>query len=261
MLICKNPGHLQIEPDQTVRKRAFTIEDRDALVTKTLKLLGHKQYDAALLEMVDSIESTLDTNLILRSGRVAPPISGPQPIGTESGLLGWFCLAVVAFLVIWLVMSVFRAFRGGGSMPGGGPGGMPGGGYGPGGYGPGYGGGGGFFNSLLGGMFGAAAGNWMYDSFFRSGGHGPSLGDASSQQGGFGSSDQDTLPADQAGAGVFGGDTDDGGGGDFGGDDSTGNGGGSYDDGGGGGFDDGGGGDFGGGADFGGGGDFGGDGS
>ena len=29
-----------------------------------------------------------------------------------------------------------------------------------------------FFSSLLGGIFGAAAGNWMYDSFFRGGGHG-----------------------------------------------------------------------------------------
>ncbi len=71
VLICKNPGHLQIEPDKSVRRQAFTLDDRDALVKQSLKLMNQQQYNAALLEMVNTIESTLETNLGRRGGGVA----------------------------------------------------------------------------------------------------------------------------------------------------------------------------------------------
>ena len=183
--------------------------------------------------MVDSIASTVQINLNqTASGAVPskPKVPADAPLDgsrKSSDLSGWICLAVGLIFLVWLSMAVFRPFFREGSMPGGGPGG--------GGYGP-VRGGGGFFSSLLGSLFGAAAGNWMYDSFFRGGNRGPSLGDTSSPSV-FGPSDPDALPADEAGGGAFGGDADDAGGGGFGSDDSTGDNGG---------FDDGGGGDFGG---------------
>jgi uncharacterized protein len=149
--------------------------------------------------------------------------------------LGWIVLAAIVFLGFWLVMTIFRAI--GRGLGGGGPAG-PGG---PGGYG--YGGGGrGFFSSMLGGIFGAAAGTWLYDSF-RGGGHSNAWGDSQNPNS-FGSNDA-APPGDEPGAGDFSGDPG-GGGGDFGGDSGGGDSGG-----------DSGGGDFGSGGDFsGGGGDF-----
>ena len=197
VLICKNPGHLQIEPDQVVRRKAFTLDQRDALVANATRLMSQKQYDAALAEIVDGIEAALETDLGRRGGALpaqrTPNAVPPGAAMQGSGLLGWVCLAVVAILVFWLISAVTRMFRGGGAMPGGGPGGMSGGGYGGGGYGPSYGGGGGggFLSSLVGGIFGAAAGNWMYDSFFRGGGRSSSWGDTSVPQGGFDSGGQD----------------------------------------------------------------------
>ena len=228
VLICRKPGHLQIEPDESVARKAFTLAERDLLVENATRLMKQKQYDAALLEIANTIELNVKTNLGQRGDGGAVPVqrNPNQPVQGSSSLMGWICLGVVALLAFWLIRAIIRAFRGSGSYGGGmsggmpgGPGGMPGGGYGPGGYGPGYGGGGGgFFSSLMGGIFGAAAGNWMYDSFFRGGHQSSSWGDTTAPGGGVGSSNQGELPADQPGAGVFGGDTDDGGGGDFGGD-------------------------------------------
>ncbi len=59
VLICKNPRRLQIATDKAVRRKAFTLDDRDELVKSVVKLMGQKQYDAALAEIVDTIESTL----------------------------------------------------------------------------------------------------------------------------------------------------------------------------------------------------------
>jgi uncharacterized membrane protein YgcG len=126
----------------------------------------------------------------------------PEKAAPACGISPWMWIVggIVVLLALWVVIGGIRAlFRpkyvpppgGGYAAPmgtappsgGGGPGpgyggnqgrgmagGYPGGGYpGGGGYqgGGGGGGGGGFFPGLLGGMFGGAAGAWMYDSFFR----------------------------------------------------------------------------------------------
>ena len=237
VLICKNPGHLEIVLDKSIREHGFTFADRDLLAKQMLGLLKEKRYDAALAEAVNFVDSRLRAH----QGRAAAPLpaqphpGGPQNPAQGSPILGWICFGVAALVGIWLVMAVVRMLFGGGR--GYGPGGPGSGGYGPGGYGGG--GGGGFLSSMLGGMFGAAAGNWIYDSF-RGGGRGGSWGG-----GGMTAGDSGSSP--DSGAGDFSGDP--GGGGDFGGD--PGGGGGDF--GGGGGDIGGGGGDFGGG---GGGGDF-----
>ncbi len=252
MLICKERSYLQVELDPSVSKKAFRIYQRDSLVRKTLAVPGP---DAALLEMVNRIASTMEINLKEPEGGTAPPAeevpAKPSFDWSQwwASVSGWLCLAAGVAFLLWLTLAVFRPLFGGGGY-----GGLPGGGSGEpgaGGSGPVY-GGGGFSSSLLGGIFGAAAGNWMYDSFLRGGNRGAPQSDAASPFGG-GSSDPDAVSADQSGGGAFGGDADDSNG-DFGGDDSL-----ADNDG----FDDGGGGDFGGSGgfddsgDFGGGSDFG----
>src|SRR5205823_996998 len=72
------------------------------------------------------------------------------------GWLGWVIVGLVVFLGIRLVLALFAGLSGGG---------RPAGGYG-GGYGPGYGGGGGGrLSRMMGGLFGAGAGDGLSHSF------------------------------------------------------------------------------------------------
>jgi hypothetical protein len=234
ILICKLPEHLQVEVGTHTLEKAFTIEDRNELSKKLLSDFREKKYDEGLLDAVDFVAKRLKAHGVRSS---AVPVGGG---GMMEGLGGLLCVGVLVLAALWLVVGLFRAMTGGGNRGGYAPGG---GGYGPG-YGGGGGGGGGFMTSLLGGMFGAVAGNWMYNSFFGGGSHmggGGGFGNSGSVGGTDSSSQPDT---DYSGTG-----------GDFGGDDGGGGGGGDF-----GGGDAGGGGDFGGGGgDFGGGGgDFGG---
>ena len=74
----------------------------------------------------------------------------------------WLCPILIVVAIAWIVIGLIRSFTGAG-RGGPAPGSYAGGGYGGGpGDGGGGGGGGGFMSSLVGGMFGAAAGNWMY---------------------------------------------------------------------------------------------------
>ncbi len=127
--------------------------------------------------------------------RAATPT--PAPTGGKIPLWVWLVGGAVVLLVLWVIVGVVRALTrprypaGYAPGPGGGPavppravaagpaagygggGGYPmqgaPAGYPPGGGYPGGGGlpGGGFLPGLLGGMFGGAAGSWMYDRFIR----------------------------------------------------------------------------------------------
>lgn len=266
IFVCRQPGHLQIEVDRATRERAFPLAERDRLVQKLLPLLKDKKFDAALQDAVDFVSTTLQQNVgktrAPSAGTAVPGVPHPpaRPAPAPSlparqlpsagiPIMGWVCFGLICLAVVWVISAVVRAFsgRGGGYAPG--P--ATGGGFGGGGYGGGYGGGGGgFMTSLLGGIFGAAAGNWMYDRFLRGGNSSWGQEPLSRHESG----DQAYARPEESGAGDFSGDSgggadfdytsadqDSGGAGDFGGDS-------------GGGFD---GGDFGGGGDL-GGGDFGG---
>lgn len=252
--------------EQTKRKD-FTDEDDAETERLMAKEMSSGNDNRALIEGLTFIHTQMEAN----QKKIAPPsIAVPstpaEPVAGSTdrhehsdggGIMGWLCPLLGALLVGWVVIALIRAFIGAGRppQPGYGPTAGPsyGGGYGA----PGY-GGGGFMSNMLGGMFGAVAGNWMYDSFFRgSHGHGPDFGG-----GAYGAEPSgrrfDPMGGDDAGRPSTGGDG--GQGGDFGGDGGQGgdfgDAGGDY---GGGDF---GGGDFGGGdiggGDF-GGGDFGGD--
>jgi uncharacterized protein len=283
VLICKDPPHLQIDVDNATRAKSFTPQDRDRLAKKMGDLLG-KENDAALAQGVDFVQTTLRANLGRRaetSGPAAGPSvapGGPRPPAarpvdehppaqaSETPWLRWVFIGLAVLVGIWVLRALMHGLAG----AGGGGAGRGYGGGGMGGYGGGGGGGGGFLSGMLGGMFGAAAGNWLYDSFGR-GGHSRDSSHAFGGQG----ENQGMTPRDEPGAGDFSGDAGSGadfggndagggntggdaGGADFGGGDAGGGdlGGGGGDFGGGGGDFGGGGGDFGGGGgDFGGGGD------
>ena len=227
----------------------FTLADGRELVTQISPLLA-KNPDDALGQTVQFVEARMKEN------HAASPIGAGQhaqrvnPVEHGGGVgaghgdsgSGWAILWTIVGLAIvaWIVIAVVR------SIGGMGRGGAPG--YGGGGYGGG--GGGGFFSNMLGGLFGAAAGMYLYNSFF---GHGNSAWGAGSGGGDYGSStDPNAGDATATGGGGDygdnggnnGGDNGGGGGGDWGGGDAGGGGG---DWGGGGGDFGGGGGDFGGG--------------
>jgi len=235
ILICKDPGHVQVEDDKQTREQGFGSTERDELRDKLLAGFREKDYDKALLDAVDFISRTVKTKLKMHAEAEGVPITGqhhdagrnhrsfdtPQQPARGMGWLGWVVVAVVVFLGFRLLGALF----------GGGMGGGYGGGYGPA-------GGGGMLGGLMTGLLGAVAGNWLYHSFFDSSAHAGESGWSGGGNDLSGGSD-DGAGQDFEGSGGDFDNQDSGGGGDFG-------------DSGGGDF---GGGDFGGG-DFGGGGDF-----
>lgn len=263
VLICNEPKSLRVDAGTEIRKKAFRDADVAELVKTFTSRLG-KDADQALLAGVDEVATTLEKNIgkqTARPGAVAPaPKPGATvPVGKErgdmtGGLWGWLCLGLVAVLALWVVIGMVRGLTGARRpaqpYPAGqfGPGGPPP-GYAP---PPGYGqpaGGGGFMSSVLGGMLGAGAGMWAYDTFFRGGSGGSMTPPAYGGSTPTGAGDQGTggaggdwgsepaAPADGGGGADWGGGND-GGGGDWGGGDG---GGGDW---GGGGGGDGGGGDW-----------------
>jgi uncharacterized protein len=225
VIVQKPIGGIAVVADRESRERGFSDAD-EKHVWETIRTSfreaskqgdeGKKREarDSGLIATMDFVVNDLkDTHVAVS----ASTKSDTKKTG-GMGVGGWICLGLCILLGVWLVIGIIRALT------------APAGGYGPGG---GYGGGGGGFgSSLLGGLFGAMAGMWLYNSMF-GGHHDMGSNDAFANDGG-GASDADT------------------GAGDYGGEDGAA---GGYDSGG-----DGGGGDWGGGGgDWGGGGDFGGD--
>lgn len=242
ILVCKHPGHVEVAEDRQTQNQGIGAKERGEVRDKLLAGFRHEKFDQGLTDAVDQLEHIFKEKLHGKTGSHAP-LAAPHarggtnhPLenhpaaghGTGMGWLGWILVIGAVLLGIRLIGALFSGF--GGGHPAGG------------GYGPGYGGGGGgFFGSLMTGMLGAFAGNWLYHSMF--GGS-----EAFGHTGTFGGGDELRHGADDGAGEDFqtsGGDYGDDGssGGDFGGD-TGGDSGGDF-----------GGGDFGGG-DFGGGGDF-----
>jgi hypothetical protein len=201
-----------------------------------LDRLKKHDFDGALTQGSEKLASAVTTvSAARRGGNANPPLNrnAPPAANKGSGSPLPFLLTIGAIVIV--VLLVVRLL---GAMAGRGQGGMAGGGMRPGmggGYGaPGYGGGGGggFFSSMMGGIGGAMAGNWLYDQF-RGGRHG----------GGYDSGNAGGA-ADDAGAANDPGWTETGGGDFGGGGDAGGGGGGDWGGGGGGDWGGGGGGDW-----------------
>jgi uncharacterized protein len=194
VLICKAPGHVQVEVGDQTRKKAFTTANVRELNKILLSNFKNKKNDEGLLQGVRYVREAMDRNLGHATGKTNPPPTEKAPSGEpEKASPGWFaspwgwiCIGLVGLVVLWVVIGLFRMASGAGRRPVEyGPGGAYGGprtGAAPGapGYPAGYpapsggsgGGFGGFLSGLAGGMLGGAAGSWMYDRFFR-GGAGP----------------------------------------------------------------------------------------
>ncbi|MBI3415433.1 MAG: TPM domain-containing protein [Verrucomicrobia bacterium] len=223
VLIMKEPPphHLRVQVGvgQATRRRAFLAGDRDQLVKLFQTNFREEKYDEGLRAGVAFVEQTLRSNLGNQSSlgstskSVAPirePASRNSSASRDSGwgLLTLGLFIVGGILVVSFLMRLLRGGLGGGGVPG--PGGMM------------SSGGGGFFSSLLAGIGGAMAGNWLYDRFF--GNHHDS-GDtwassaadapASDVGGDFASSGGDVDSGSSFGSSDFDGGTDSGG--DFGG--------------------------------------------
>ena len=154
ILLSKEPAHLQVIIGNETQRTLFTTKDRAVLLEVMLGKLRAKSPDDALLQGVSVIASAMKSHGLDRaSSRAQNP---PAVEKEEPSPWGWVLAAVVGFLVAWLVVGLVRSM-----FSGGGAGATPG-------------AGGGFMTSLLGGMFGAAAGMWLYDQFS---GHGGSDGD------------------------------------------------------------------------------------
>ena len=240
VLLCREPSHLNVWAGNPLQKAGFGAAQAKAVEEVLLARLKAKEYDKGLTEAVAQLSTTFGglspakakaattTPVTHESKHVspkpnhAPAHQAPVHVPQQSN---WTSVGVVLMFVVGgiIVMSLIGRLFGGGRSSGAG-------GYGPGGYGnAGGGGGGGFMSGLAGGIFGAMAGNWMYDQFsgrHASGGEthssGDSLGsnDSSSSSGpdsGSGSSDSGFDGGTDFGGGDFGGGGDSSGGSDFGG--------------------------------------------
>jgi uncharacterized protein len=174
ILITEQPHKIEIVQDRATLEEGWFVKanaDEEFRILKHWLINGKP--DSALLKGLDYVKTTLhehaQTNVTRPQNQWSNPTPSPAPAPAPTGWfgghwLGFLCLGIGALLLLWMIFGIIRGmstYRGGGGY-GGGPG------YGAygGGYGPGYGGGGGFLSSLMGGMFGAAAGNWMYNNWF-----------------------------------------------------------------------------------------------
>jgi len=218
ILLLQDPAHLQVLVGNETQRNAFTLKDRDALVTLMLAKLRNKQNDDALLEGVNYVNATMRSHLPDR-GRAAAAARHVEAPGSSH----WFLTIIVVALVVWVVLRIVGAIFAGGGGGGAYSGGQMAPGYG------GGGGGGGFLTNMLGGMFGAAAGMWIYDQFSGRSSSSSSWGGGdfdNRADSGFSGQDSDysgsggDFGAEDSGGSGFGGGSDFGGG-DSGGDDSS----------------------------------------
>jgi uncharacterized protein len=230
----RDPKYLQVLPHKKLESAGFTTAMRDKMAAALIADFHAEKYDEALSAALAQLEQDFTT--IHRkapaqdhpgqnhaapnrpaenhAARQPVPFEHPAP-GRPAEGGGWFgpialvALFVGGFLLIRrLIGGASGGYGGGNSMAGGG-------------------GGGGMMSNILGGVFGAVAGNWLYDSFLRPTAHGQEFDHPRSDGGWSGSgsnSGTDDYSADSydtsGGGGDFGGG--DSGGGDFGGGDGGG---------------------------------------
>jgi uncharacterized protein len=87
ILICKSPGHLQVEPGKETQKKAFTLEDTAALRNVMLAQFKTQKFDDGLRAGVRQIREALFRNL--------PPSGRPLARGSVKDFAGFFSPAAV----------------------------------------------------------------------------------------------------------------------------------------------------------------------
>ena len=164
ILICRKPGHVEVVADREMREKGFDKAKERQLGEDFAKALHEAAkekaeadqvaaQDRALMSAVEYLEKNLPATSadVKQSTKPSTKPGGRQV--NESGGWGigqWVCLGIAVLGGVWVLFAIIRAMSGGGGMAGPGGGGF---------------GGGGFLSSMLGGLFGAAAGMWIYDQF------------------------------------------------------------------------------------------------
>lgn len=206
IVISTKPRMLEVIPG---RKTAMVFTHEQARrVREILAKNLRKTPDAALKETVDvfyEVFSKANSALLVADEhRRTAPVTGHA--ATSSGWLKWIIIIVVVLLIVRLIgffMSRNANSGAAGTTPGT----------------PSAFGGGGFFPSLMGGIFGAMAGHWLYDRFFSDhNDHSNHTNDSGSDNSGWRGDDNGDMGSGSGGD--WGGD----GGGDAGGGDSGGGG-------------------------------------
>lgn len=177
--------------------------DHDALVKDLGLGIRDKKPNEGLIQAVTLAQKTMEqhfaqsrplANVVEQRFKQAQDFGAKQVNNVKEGKMDTVTIIlwiIGGLVVFWIIIGLVRALTRPRYMPGGYPGqqqqmGQPMGGGPPPGYGQpygapmGYGGypqrsGSGFFGNMMAGMFGAAAGNYIYDQWFR-GGHSPSSG-------------------------------------------------------------------------------------
>lgn len=157
ILVCRSPGKVIIIASKPLVEAGFNAghekEVREKFMTAFLQAKDQAEEtasntrDAALTDVAQYLKSHVPTgSAVTASGK--PAQQGRQG---GSNIMQYVCIGFAILLGVWLIFGLIRAFSGGG---GGGQGG---------------GGGGGFMSGLMGGLFGAMAGMWLYNNLM--GGH------------------------------------------------------------------------------------------
>jgi len=119
VVISKQPAKLSATAGDKTLGRAFTKSNLKELEGVFVKHFEKKEFDQGLLAAVDFVATTLDRNIgKVTAGSTPRTKASPAPPSTTAtgggffdGIWGWVCVGVVAFLVIWFVIGLFRALR------------------------------------------------------------------------------------------------------------------------------------------------------
>ena len=144
VLICKEPAHLKVAMRGPTTSKAFATKDRDLLAENFVSHFKKGDFDLGLLTSVAKIDSRLASNKGSARELSVSSASSSEFLSSQAGsssIWTWVTVAGVVVIGFLIVRMLMGASAGGG-------------------------GGGGILTSLLGGLAGAAAGMWLYDSFF-----------------------------------------------------------------------------------------------
>jgi uncharacterized protein len=148
VLISKKEKKIEIKVGNKT-KSVFTANDSSNLKAKLIESFKTKNFDSGLENAVSYYSSVILSANSRPNNRMAEsPVQTSK--STDSG--GFSIISILFFgLILFVAFRVISGLMGGGGLnPG--MGGMGGGGM-------------GFFGSLMTGMLGAVAGNWLYDKF------------------------------------------------------------------------------------------------
>lgn len=162
VLIAKKEKKIEIQVGNKTRQ-VFDGSVTNRFKSKITDSFKSGNYDEGLQNAVGYFSETLlavESNRPAQKANTPPVAAATTPKSSSEGGTSW--LGIIFFvLIIFLIFKVVSALLGRG-----------GGGYNPGYGGMGGGGGMGFFGSLMTGIFGAVAGNWLYDKFMGPGSSG-----------------------------------------------------------------------------------------